>query len=138
MEGLQKVLKTMSNEMVEIKKKVAETSTKRPFRNFKINQAKLKPPNAISNAESEDDEEEENPLISDEKDEREEEVELNGMWEFILPNSDSDMEQEAMPVSTRRKSTLEPVQSIPKKKTTTPSTKDKSPAKKASPLPTQN
>ena len=33
MEGLQKVLKTMSNEMVEIKKQVAETSTKKPFRN---------------------------------------------------------------------------------------------------------
>lgn len=35
MEGLQKVLKTMSNEMVEIKKQVAETSTKKPFRTFK-------------------------------------------------------------------------------------------------------
>ena len=35
MEGLQKVLKTMSNEMVEIKKQVAETSTKKPYRNFK-------------------------------------------------------------------------------------------------------
>ena len=31
MEGLQKVLKTMSNEMVEIKKQVAETSTKKTF-----------------------------------------------------------------------------------------------------------
>ena len=48
MEGLQKVLKTMSNEMIEIKKKVAETSTKRSFRNFK--KPEPKPPNAISNA----------------------------------------------------------------------------------------
>ena len=58
------------------------------------------------------------------------------MWDFILPNSDS--EQEAMPVSTRSKSTVEPAQSVPKKKSTTPITKDKSPVKKASPLPTQN
>jgi len=48
MEGLQKVLKTMSNEMVEIKKQVAETSTKKPFRNFK--KPESKPPNVISNA----------------------------------------------------------------------------------------
>ena len=47
------------------------------------------------------------------------------MWDFILPNLDSEMEQEVMPVSTRRKSTLEPIQTIPKKKTTTPSTKYK-------------
>ena len=52
MEGLQKVLKTMSNEMVEIKKQVAETSTKKPFRNFRRNQVESKPPNIISNAES--------------------------------------------------------------------------------------
>ena len=58
MEGLQKVLKTMSNEMVEIKKQVAETSTKKPFRNFRRNQVESKPPNAISNAESEEEEEE--------------------------------------------------------------------------------
>ena len=63
MEGLQKFLKTMSNEMVEIKKQVAETSTKRPFRNFKINQAESKPPNSISNAESEEEEEEDTPPI---------------------------------------------------------------------------
>ena len=60
------------------------------------------------------------------------------MWDFILPNSDSEVEQEAMLVSTRSKSTTEPIQTAPKKKITTPSTKDKSPAKKASPLPTQN
>ena len=46
MEGLQKVLKTMSNEMVEIKKQVAESSTKKPYRNFK--KPESKPPNVIS------------------------------------------------------------------------------------------
>jgi len=49
MEGLQKVLKTMSNETVEIKKQVAETSTKKPFKNFKRDE--INPPNAISNVE---------------------------------------------------------------------------------------
>lgn len=64
MEGLQKVLKTMSNEMVEIKKQVAKTSTKRPFRNFK--KPESKPPNAISNEDSDpkEDEEEETILSS--------------------------------------------------------------------------
>lgn len=47
MESLQKVLRTMSNKMVEIKKQVVGTSTKRPFRNFK--KPKSKPPNTISN-----------------------------------------------------------------------------------------
>ena len=64
--------------------------------------------------------------------------ELHGMWDFILPNSDSEVDQEAMHVSTRSKSQTEPVQTVPKKKTTIPSTKDKSPVKKTSPLPTQN
>jgi len=57
------------------------------------------------------------------------------MWDFILPNSDS---EEAMPVSTRSKSTPEPVQTVPKKKIATPSTKDKPTVKKTSPLPTKN
>ena len=58
--------------MVEIKKKVAETSTKGPFINFKRYQAKYKPPNSISNAELEEEEEEEDtPLVSDEEEERE-------------------------------------------------------------------
>lgn len=47
LEGLQKVLKTMSNEMVDIKKQVAETSSKKPFRHYKRNPStNLKPPNA--------------------------------------------------------------------------------------------
>ena len=37
LEGLQKVLKTMSNEMVDIKKQVAETSSKKSYRPFKRN-----------------------------------------------------------------------------------------------------
>jgi len=50
----------MSNEMIDIKKQVGETSTKRPFRTFKISPSMdVKPPNAISNVESEEEEEEE-------------------------------------------------------------------------------
>ena len=66
MEVLQKVLKTMSNEMVEIKKQVAETSTKKPFRNFRRNQSTSpRPPNAISNTESDlDDDEDEDTVLS--------------------------------------------------------------------------
>lgn len=55
MESLQKVLKIMSNEMVEIKKQVVGTSTRRPFRNFK--KPESKPPNAISNADLDPEEE---------------------------------------------------------------------------------
>ena len=111
MEGLQKVLKTMSNEMVEIKKQVAETSTNRPFRKFKRNQTtESKPPNSISNAESdlEEDEEEDTPPLSEEEEE-EEITELHGMWDLILPNSNNEIEQEAMPVSRRSRSTMDPV-----------------------------
>ena len=104
MEGLQKVLKTMSNEMVEIKKQVADTSTKKLFRNFKRNQVETKPPNSISNAESEEEEEEDTPPVSEEEDENEEIAEFHGMWDFILPNSDSEVEQKFMSVSTRSKS----------------------------------
>lgn len=50
LEGLQKVLKTMSNEMVEIKKQVVESS-KKPLRPFKRTQTStFQPPNVISNA----------------------------------------------------------------------------------------
>ena len=51
LEGLQKVLKTMSNEMVDIKKQVAETSSKKYFKPFRRNPSTdSKPPNAITNA----------------------------------------------------------------------------------------
>ena len=60
LEGLQKVLKTMSNEMVDIKKQVAETSLKKPYRTFKRGPSTdAKPPNAISNAKTKEEEEEE-------------------------------------------------------------------------------
>ena len=60
LEGLQKVLKTMSNEIVDIKKQVAETSSKKPYKAFKRGPSMdIKPPNAISNVESEEEEEEE-------------------------------------------------------------------------------
>jgi len=35
LEGLKKVLKTMSNEMVDIKKQVAETSSKKPYKPYR-------------------------------------------------------------------------------------------------------
>lgn len=137
MEGLQKVLKTMSNEMVEIKKQVAETSTKKPFRNFKRPESKL--PNSISNAESDPkNDEEEDTILSSEETEEEEVVECHGMWDFNLPNSDTKNEQEAFPVSTKSKGVIEPVQPTQKKKIMCPTTKDKVPTKKFTAVPTQN
>lgn len=137
MEGLQKVLKIMSNEMVEIKKQVAETSTKKPFRNFK--RAETKPPNAISNVELDlDNDEEEDIVLSSEETEEEEVVECHGMWDFILPNSDTKNEQEAFPVSTRSKGIAEPVQHTSKKKNISSATKDKVPTRKSTMVPTRN
>ena len=84
MEGLQKVLKAMSNEMIDIRKQVVETSSKNPYRSFKRNlPMEVKPPNAVSNVESEEEEEEENTTEGQTDDE--EVVELQGMWDFILP-----------------------------------------------------
>ena len=69
LEGLQKVLKTMSNEMVEIKKKVAKSSnTKKPFRSFKRNPSSTsQPPNTISNDESDQELEEDSPTKEEAK-----------------------------------------------------------------------
>jgi len=138
MEDLQKVLKTMSNEMVEIKKQVAETSTKRPFRNFK--KPEPKPPNAISNADSDPEEDEEDEtVLSSEEPEQEETVECHGMWDLILPNSNTENEQEAFPVTTRSKGTLEPLQATSKKRNAgSTTTKEKVPVKKATTIPSQN
>lgn len=138
MEGLQKVLKTMSNEMVEIKKQVAETSTKRPFRNFK--KPESKPPNAISNADSNPKEEEEDETVLSSKEPKEEEIiEYHGMWDFILPNSDAENEEEAFPMTTRSKGTPEPVQATSKKiNAGTTTTKEKVPTKKSAAIPSQN
>jgi len=84
LEGLQKVLKTMSNDMVDIKNQVAETSSKKHYRAFKRGPSTdAKPPNAISNAKSEEEEEEESATEGQTDDE--EVVELQGIWDFILP-----------------------------------------------------
>ena len=121
MEGLQKVLKAMSNEMIDIRKQVAETSSKKPYRSFKRNPPmEVKPPNAVSNVESEEEEEEENTTEGQTDDE--EVVELQGMWDFILPQEE---DQEAFPVSTRSKNQLDPPQTTPKQKGASPATKDK-------------
>ena len=129
MEGLQRVLKTMSNEMVEIKKQVSESSTKKPYRNFK--KPESKPPNVISYADSDPEEEEEEETVTPSEEEEEEVVECHGMWDFILPNSDTDAEQEAFPVTTRSKGTPEPVQANPKKRSAgTNTVKEKVPVRK--------
>ena len=111
-------------------KKVAETSTKRPFRNFKINQpTNPKPPNAISNVESNlDDDEEEDTVLLAEEIEEDKTVECHGMWDFILLNSNN--EQEALLVNTRSKSIVQPNQSNQNKNNSNPVTKEKVPAKK--------
>ena len=140
MEGLQKVLKTMSNEMVETKKQVVETSTKKPFRNFRRKQStEPKPTNAISNAELDlDDDEDEDTFLLSKETEEDETVECHGMWDFILANSDTESEQEALPVNTRSKNLAEPIQTSPKKKNSSSVTKDKAPMKKNSVMPTEN
>jgi hypothetical protein len=135
MEGLQKVLKTLSNEMVEIKKQVAETSNKRPFRTYKKTESK--PPNVISNADSEQEEEEEE--TTSQTDDEEEVAECHGMWDFILPNSDTENEEEAFPVTTRSKSTSEPAQATSKKRSAgATTTKEKVPPKKSPVVVPQN
>lgn len=73
--------------------------------NFKRNQpTDPKPPNSISNAEFDlDDDEEEDTVLSADEIEEDKTVECHGMWDFILPNSDNESEQEALPVNTRSK-----------------------------------
>ena len=99
LEGLKKVLKTMSNEMVDIKKQVAETSSKRPYRAFKRGPSTdSRPPNAITSVEFEEEEEE---IATEGQTNDEEVVELQGMWDFILPQEE---DQEVFPVNTRSRS----------------------------------
>ena len=87
LEGLQIFLKTMSNEMVDIKKQVVETSSKNSFKPFRRNPStNSKPPNAITNAESEEEEEE---TATEETNDEEEVVEVQGMWDFILPDEEA-------------------------------------------------
>ena len=110
----------------KLKKQVAKTSTKKPFRNFKKPESKLA--NAISNVESDlDNNKDEDTILSLEETEEEEVVECHGMWDFILPNSDIENEQEDFPVSTRSKGTTEPIQPTQKKKNMGPTGKDKVP-----------
>lgn len=134
LEGLQKVLNTMSNEMIDIKKQVAETSSKKPYRAFKRGPSMdVKPPNAISNVKSKEEEEEESTTWGQTDDE--EVVELQGMWDFILPQEE---DQEAFPVSTRSKNQLDPPQTTPKQKGASPASKEKVATKKMTAKATQS
>lgn len=114
LEGLQKVLKNMSNKIVDINKQVVESSSKKPFRPFRRNHTtNPQPPNTISNVENDDEDEDEATFSIDEFQD-EQTVELNRMWDFILPISDSENEHEALPVSTRSKGQADPLQPIQK------------------------
>ena len=124
----------MSNEMIDIKKQVAKTSSKNPYRAFKRSPSMdAKPPNAISNVESEEEEEEESTTEGQTDDE--EVVELQGMWDFILPQEE---DQEAFPVSTRSKNQLDPPQTTPKQKGASPAAKEKVATKKTTAKVTQS
>lgn len=57
------------------------------------------------------------------------------MWDFILPNSDTENEQEAFPVTTRSKGTPEPVKITQKEKNASTNTKEKVPTKKSIEIP---
>ena len=98
-----------------------------PFRNYKKTESK--PPNVISNADSDPEEEEEDETILP-TDEEEEVVECHGIWDFILHNSDIENEQEAFPVTTRSKSTSEPPQDSKKRSAGATNTKEKTPTRK--------
>lgn len=82
--------------MVNIKRQVAETSSKKPYKPYRKNPSTdSKPPNAITNVESEGEEEEvsnEGPTDEDEV------IELQGMWDFILLDEE---DQEAWPINTK-------------------------------------
>ena len=87
--------------MVEIKKQVVESSSKKPFRSFKRNHtSNPQPPNRISNVESDLDADDEETTLSNDETEDEELVEVNGMWYFSLPPSDYEDDQEDLPIST--------------------------------------
>ena len=82
-------------------------------------------------AESEEEEEE---ITTEEHTDEEEVVELQGMWDFILPDEE---DQEAFPVSFHSRNQLDPPQPTPKPKSVSSMTKDKVAAKKTSPKVTQ-
>ena len=68
------------------------------------------PPNAITNAEFEGEEEE---FSNEEPTDEYEVIELQGMWDFILPN---EADQEASPISTRSRNQLDPPQPSSKRR----------------------
>jgi len=104
---------------------VVENSSKNPYRPFKRNPStNSKPPNAITSAEGDEEEEE---IATEEHTDEEEVVELQGMWDFILPDEE---DQEEFPVSTRSRNQLDPPQPTPKPKSTSSTTKDKVATKK--------
>jgi len=54
------------------------------------------------------------------------------MWDFILPNSDTENEEEAFPVTTRSRSVPDPIQTTSKKRSAgATTTKEKTPMKKS-------
>jgi len=104
----------MSNEMVDIKKQVTETSSRKAYRPYKINPSSdPKPTNTISNVES--DMEDEEVSTAEEQTDDEEIVELQGMWDFIISLSDNEESQEALPVAPRIKSPVDSPQQIKNK-----------------------
>ena len=122
----------MSNEMVEIKEQVEETSSKKPYKPYRRNPStNSKPPNSITSAESEEEEEE---IATEEHTDEEEVVEVQGMWDFILLDEE---DQEAFSVSTRSRNQLDPPQPTPNPKSASSMTKDKVVAEKTSPKATQ-
>ena len=115
----------MSNEMVDIKRQVAETSSKKSIKPYRRNPSTdSKPPNAITSVESEEEEEE---IATEETTDEEEVVEVQGMWDFILPDEE---DQEASRVSTRSRNKFDPPQPTPNPKSASSMTTDKVAAKK--------
>jgi len=114
-------------------KQVAETSSKKSFRPFKRNSpAGPKPPNAISNTES--DGEKDEVSTNEEQTNDEAVAELQGMWDFILPNEET---QEALSIATRSKNLVDLSQTNTKQKATMPTPRDKTTFNKSSPKSTQ-
>lgn len=123
----------MANEMVEVKKRVVESSSKKPFRSFKRNQtSNPQTLNTISNHEYDLDEDIEEMTLSIDESKDEELVEVHGMWDFSLPTSGSEYEQKYLPVSTKSKGPVNSTQSTQKQNPLTSTTKDKVVSKKSS------
>ena len=72
--------------------------------------------------------EEEEVSKPEEKTDDQEVIELQGMWDFILPNEEA---QEARPVATKSRSPIDFTQTNQKKKVSTSAPKDKEICKKS-------